>query len=182
MSRAWTEDRPHPARWLLVAALPVLLWLLLRPAGIAVTVRETTWQRQIEVERQVMELHSEACRDMPAGAALIERRLHEGLAHCRYRAPVWRMRRVAHAEGHGPAEPAWPDPGLQGAGSADAERAGRRHAWQSLLLEDAAGRRWTCQLALPAWRGWRAGDRTRLGVHRFTGVADCASLPAPPRR
>ena len=181
MSNGWTEAKPHPAHWLLLAALPVLGWLLLRPAGIAVEVKEKSWQRQIEVERQVMELHSEGCSEMPAGAELIERRLRDGAEHCRYRAPVWRMRRVAHAEGTGSSEPAWPDPGLKGAGTADAERAGRRHAWQSLRLEDSRGRSWTCQLSLQAWRGWRVGQHTRLAVHRFSGVADCASLPAAPQ-
>ena len=188
MISPWADARPHPAHWVLLAALPLLLWLLLRPPGIAVEVRAMSWQRQIEVERQVMELHSDWCSEMPTGAVLIERSLRrdpEGkrgeAAHCRYRAPVWRMRRVAHAEGAGPHLPAWPDPSLQGVGTADAERAGRRHAWQSLLLQDSRGRSWTCQLALPAWQAWRVGDRTRLAVHRFSGVADCASLTAAPR-
>jgi hypothetical protein len=181
MSASWTEAKPHPARWLLIAALPLLLWLLLRPSGIAVEVKDKSWQRQIEVERQVMELHSDWCSEMPADAELIARQPRGDALHCRYRAPVWRMRRVAHAEGTGASEPSWPDPALKGAGTPDAERSGRRHAWQSLRLEDSQGRHWTCQLPLPAWRGWRVGERTRLAVHRFSGVADCASLPAAPR-
>ena len=81
------------------------------------------------------------------------------------------MRRHVVAEGLHPVAPRWPDLQLQAG-----ERAGRRHETQALQLADDEGRRWECRLPLAEWQAWRPGLSARLVVHRFSGVADCASL------
>ncbi len=184
MSRHWRAPGPRPHGWLLALGLPVLLWILLRPPGRGVEVVGKTWRWSIEIERQVMEMHSDWCSQMPAGAELIERRLRQDpegqrgdAEHCRYRAPAWRKSGQRFAEGAHPEAPHWPALSLQ----AGLEREGKRWAEQALLLRDADGRDWPCRLPLRQWQAWAVGDRTRLAVHRFSGVADCASLPAAPR-
>lgn len=179
---------PLPYRWLLLLGLPLIVWLMLRPRGVPVEVAAKPWSREIEIERQVLEMHSDWCAQMPAGAELLERRPRPDpergaeAEHCRYRAPAWRALRLVRAEGLAPQPPYWPAMNLLLPGSPGApagERAGKRRAVQELALRDAQGRSWSCPLALPAWQAWAIGARTRLAVHRFTGVANCASLPAP---
>lgn len=155
--------------------LVLLAWVLLHPRGVAVRVEAMDWRRAIEIEREVEEMQSEPCAQMPAGARLLERQMREGTEHCRFYAPVWRMRRHVVAEGALPVLPRWPELDLQAG-----EREGRRHAWQALQLHDEDGRHWECRLPLAAWQGWRPGTSTRLAVHRFSGVADCGSLQAGP--
>lgn len=169
--KVWSAPSARPYLGLALIGLPLLAWVLLRPRGVAVEVAGQRWVRQIEIERQVLEMNSEPCAQMPAGAREIGRRSVDGTEHCRFEAPAWRKRRVALAQGEaGP--PQWPALSL-----ADGERAGQRHAWQLILLRDGDGRTWECQLPLALWQSWPAGTRTRLEVHRFTGVADCGSLP-----
>lgn len=161
-----------PLRGLTVIGLALLAWVLLHPRGVAVRVERMDWRRVIEIEREVLEMQAALCAEMPAGAALLERRQHEGAEHCRFQAPVWRMRRHVVAEGTHPSMPSWPETHL-----APGERAGQRHEGQQLHLADDAGRRWDCRLSLAEWKTWRPGSKARLAVHRFSGVADCASLP-----
>lgn len=166
------RDRsPWPYRVLGGAGLALLAWVLLHPRGVAVQVVAMDWRRVIEIEREVLELDTLPCAELPARAEVLERKQLDGAAQCRVRLPVWRMRRHVVAEGLHPALPLWPDPQLQAG-----ERAGRRHESQALQLADDAGRRWDCRLSLPLWQAWQPGQPARLAVHRFTGVADCAGL------
>lgn len=160
-----------PLRGLAVAGLALLAWVLLHPRGVAVQVERMDWRRVIEIEREVPEMQSEPCTAMPAGAQLLERKLHEGVEHCRFTAPVWRMRRMAIAEGGPEQAPHWPEPALEAG-----ERTGLRLAGQTLRLAADDGRRWECRPSLAQWQRWRPGMPARLPVHRFTGVADCAGL------
>lgn len=171
----WTGTGAPRLHGLLLLGLLLLLWVLLRPRGIEVEISAKTWRREVEIERQVLEMGSERCEQMPAGAQLQERRLHEGQAHCRFVAPAWRKGRTAVAEGTGAEPPRWPSLTLQ-----PGERAGRRRSVQELALRDADGRRWSCRLREADWTAWPLGARTRLDVHRFSGVATCSSLPPPP--
>lgn len=178
----------HPLRWLLRGALAVpvltLAWQVLGPSGTRVEVQALRWQRDIEVERLLLESGSAWCDEMPATAQDINRRWlddpegRRGRAeHCRYQAPAWRARRSARAEGmdarpapHWPAEPVL-EPGV--------ERLGRRHEQYALLLRAEDGREWRCDLPQARWQGFHIGQRLRLAVDRF-GTADCSSLPQMP--
>lgn len=181
----------RPWRWAWLWLAPVLLGLLywvLAPAGTEVRVAAKTWSRDIEVERQVQQLESGACDEMPSGAQLISRRLiappdgsQADLAeHCRYTALAWRAVRSLHSEGMAPTPPFWP-PVPANALSADAgagmERLGKRHERYELLLQGDDGRQWSCKLPLPRWQTFSTGQRLRLKVDRF-GVADCSHLAA----
>lgn len=167
--------------WLLLLGLPLLLWVLLHPRGVAVEVEAKTWRREVDIERRVQEMHSEACAQMPAGAQLLERRETAQGEHCRFLAPAWRRGRQAVAEGAAPDAPYWPELALKAPGTPEGERAGARRATQELRLRDEDGRTWSCRLPLADWQAWPLGASLRLDVHRFSGVADCASLPAAPR-
>jgi hypothetical protein len=158
-------------RVLAVLGLAALAWVLLHPRGVAVQVERMEWRRVIEIEREVAEMHTAPCAEMPSGAQLLERKTLDGAEHCRFQAPVWRMRRHVVADGAHPAAPSWPVPNLT-----EGERAGRRHASQVVHLADDDGRRWECRLPLAEWQTWKPGTDARLAVHRFSGVADCAGL------
>jgi hypothetical protein len=168
---------PPRTGWLLLLGAALLAGVLLRPRGVAVEVAAKPWQREVDIERQVQEMHSERCERMPVDARLQERRWADGVEHCRFLAPAWRKARTARAEGEVPTLPRWPALDLQ-----PGERPGPRRALQELALRDEDGRHWSCRLREADWQAWPPGARTRLAVHRFTGVADCASLPPPPGR
>lgn len=186
ISRFSAGSATHPLRWLLraVLALPVLLlgWQVMGPRGVHVEVLEQRWQRDIEVERLLLESGSAWCDELPAGAQDISRRWLEdpqgsrGRAeHCRYQLPTWRPRRSARSEGLSALAPApfWaPTPTLE----PELERLGRRREHYELLLAAADGRSWQCPLPQARWARYRQGQSLRLQVDRF-GVANCASLP-----
>jgi hypothetical protein len=164
--------------WLAPLAALLLGWVLLHPRGIAVVVDDKPWRREIDIERQVMEMFSEPCDRVPVvDAQLQARRTVDGVAHCRFLGPAWRKGRMAVADGGADDAPRWPYVQLQAG-----ERLGPRREQQELRLRDEDdGRHWNCRLDAATWRAWPLGAKTRLAVHRFSGVADCASLPPPPR-
>lgn len=181
----------RPWRWAWLWLAPVLLGLLywvLAPGGTAVRVAEMNWSRDIEVERQVQQLDSGWCDEMPPGAHAISRRNVDQpdslpgstAAHCRYSVSAWRAVRSLHSEGMAPTPPFWP-PVPANALSADAgagmERLGKRHERYELLLQSDDGRQWSCKLPLPRWQTFSTGQRLRLKVDRF-GVADCSHIAA----
>lgn len=176
--------RRHHRRLLAAALLLGLLtplgWWLFGPHGVAVEIAAKTWQRDIEIERLLLESASAWCDELPADAQDISRRLlqdpegRRGLAtHCRYQAPQWRARRSARAAGQDLTPPRWPDEPVLELGS---ERLGKRHEHYALELQSADGRAWRCELPQARWQQFRGGQRLRLAVDRH-GVADCSSLP-----
>lgn len=178
-------------RWfypvLLLLGVPSMAWVLFGPRGIRVELEAKTWQRDIEIERLVLETSTGWCDALPADASDVQRRMVQdpegkrGLAeHCRYQSPQWRQRNIARREGADPAAPAWPEPDLaeMPLGELGAERRGKRQERYELVLRDADDRRWTCEMPLPRWQAHRRGERFRLLVDRF-GVADCSSVPIP---
>ncbi|MBH9577478.1 hypothetical protein [Inhella proteolytica] len=175
-------------RWLYfglgLLALPLLGWVFSGPHRADVTVVAKPWRRLVEIERRVLEMQSDWCDRLPAEAQGVERQMREdpsgqrGLAeYCRFRAPEWRRRRFAVADGEAPVPPFWPALELQNPGSPEGERAGRRLAEQELLLRAEDGREWTCRLSVADWQRLALGQQLRLQVDRF-GVADCASFLA----
>ncbi|MFN5048045.1 hypothetical protein [Roseateles sp.] len=121
------------------------------PRGVRVEVLDQRWQRDIEVERLLLESGSAWYDELPAGAQDISRRWLEdpqgsrGRAeHCRYyQLPTWRPRRSARSEGLSAAAPApfWaPTPTLE----PEVERLGRRREHYELRLAAADGRNWQC--------------------------------------
>jgi len=178
-------------RWLCLGlgllALPLLGWVFSGLHRADVTIVAKPWRRLVEIERRVLEMQSDWCERLPAEAQQVERQWREdpsgqrGRAeYCRFRAPEWRRRRFAVADGESPVPPFWPALELRDPGSPEGERAGRRHAEQELLLRTEDGREWTCRLPLADWQRLELGQQLRLQVDRH-GVADCASfLPPPP--
>lgn len=176
-------------RWAWLWLAPLLLGLLywaLAPAGTAVRVAAMNWSRDIEVERQVQQLDSGWCDEMPHGAQAISRRkvdrpdsLPGGTAeHCRYTVLAWRAVRSLHSEGLAPTPPFWPPvPANALSSDADAgkERLGKRHERYELLLQSDDGQEWRCKLPMPRWQTFSTGQRLRLKVDRF-GVADCSGI------
>lgn len=167
---------------LLAALLALPIWRLFGPRGTAVTVEALHWQRDIEVERQVLESGSAWCDELPAGAQDISRRwlqdpqgLRGSAEHCRFQLPAWRPRRSVHAEGMDAFDPPphWPaEPALE----AGQERLGKRHERYALRLRADGGQVWHCELPQARWQQFHGGQRLRLAVDRH-GVADCGRLP-----
>lgn len=179
-SRPSPPPPPRPWRatplWLVPLLAGLLCWAA-APSGVKVRLSAKSWSRDIEIERQVMELASSTCDEMPAGAELISRRsmasAESPTDHCRYRQLAWRAVRSLHSEGLAPAVPQWP---ATAAAPASHERLGQRHERYELLLQAADGQEWRCRLPLAQWQGLAAGQQFRLKVDRH-GVADCSSLP-----
>ena len=189
MSRRRPVTPPH--RRLLVAACLLALmllpvgWRLFGPRGVSVEIVAKTWQRDVEIERLLLESASGWCEELPAGARDVSRRLlqdpegRRGLAeHCRFQLPQWRGRRSARAVGQDPTPPHWPVVTLepQPGQTLGAERPGKRHEHYVLQLRAADGQAWTCELPLPQWRQLAVGSSFRLQVDR-QGTADCGRLP-----
>jgi len=104
------------------------------------------------------------------------------VAMCEFTIGRWRKTREASAQGadRAPA-PAWPEPGLaRGSGRNEygQERAGARSESYRLDLEDAAGKRYTCELESQAtWESLAPGAAVKVGFD-VLGKPRCGSLAA----
>ncbi|MBB4845368.1 hypothetical protein HNP55_003918 [Paucibacter oligotrophus] len=178
--------------WLRVALATACLlgfaamaWRLFGPRGVEVELLRKSWRLEIEVERQIAELGSAWCDELPAGAQVQSRRLladpagrrSQPAEHCRYTLPTWRALWQARQAGLDPEPPRWPQPILkQGSDELSPQRLGKRHEVYELELQAASGQAWVCALPLAQWRALPKGLKFRLAVDR-QGVADCASVP-----
>jgi len=178
---------------LLALSLP-LAYRLFGPRGVEVQVQSKTWRLEIEVERQIAELGSAWCDELPAGAQIQSQRLVGAAvdapataaasadaalrAHCRYTLPTWRTLWQASRQGVDPEPPRWPEPELtQGTQELGRQRLGARHQFYELELVAENGQRWVCRQPLDNWRRLPQGSKFRLLVDR-QGSANCASVPS----
>ncbi|MBY0236060.1 MAG: hypothetical protein K2W93_13855, partial [Burkholderiaceae bacterium] len=149
---------------LLALSLP-LAYRLFGPRGVEVQVQRKIWRLEIEVERQIAELGSAWCDELPAGAQIQSQRLVGAAvdapataaasanaalrAHCRYTVPTWRTLWQASRQGVDPEPPRWPEPELtQGTQELSRQRLGARHQFYELELVAANGQRWVCRQPL----------------------------------
>nr|WP_295077700.1 hypothetical protein [uncultured Roseateles sp.] len=181
---------------LLALSLP-LAYRLFGPRGVEVQVQRKIWRLEIEVERQIAELGSAWCDELPAGAQIQSQRLLAAAAdaapashaaasagaaalraHCRYTLPTWRTLWQASRQGVDPQPPRWPEPELtQGSQELSRQRLGARHQIYELELVAGNGQRWVCRQSLEDWRRMPQGRKFRLLVDR-QGSANCASVPS----
>lgn len=198
--RAVGQLRAQLPRLVLALALSALslplAYRLFGPRGVEVQVQRKIWRLEIEVERQIAELGSAWCDELPAGAQIQSQRLLPPAAkatesndapassadaalrpHCRYTLPTWRTLWQASRQGVDPEPPRWPEPELtQGAQELSRQRLGARHQFYELELMAENGQRWVCRQPLDNWRRLPQGSRFRLLVDR-QGSANCASVP-----
>lgn len=168
-----------------LAVLVPMGWRLFGPPGVEVELQRKTWRLEIEVERQIAELGSAWCDELPAGAQVQGRRLladpiglrPEPSEHCRYTLPTWRTLWQAQQTGVDPAPPHWPRPELsQGKEELSPQRLGKHHEFYELELVAGSGQVWICRQPLAQWRALPQGLKFRLLIDR-QGVANCASVP-----
>ncbi|MDM4766105.1 hypothetical protein [Pelomonas sp. SE-A7] len=164
---------------LILLSLPFLAWRLFRPPWVEVRVEARHWQREVEIEKHVLESDSGPCSAMPATVVgeVVRARQADGQELCRYRSPQWRRRWSLLAEGDLPRKPQWPIAALSSLPPAelDAERVGKRLERYELKLLDEQGRDWHCALPQAQWAAVADQASYRLRVDRY-GVGNCATL------
>lgn len=104
---------------------------------------------------------------------------HYRVTMCEFTIGRWRKVREATAQGAGPVPaPAWPEVRLAsgGAGRYGSEREGARTESYQIELEDAGGKRHTCELEQPAtWSALAPGDAVKV-TFDVLGNPGCGSL------
>jgi len=95
---------------------------------------------------------------------------------CEYTRVKWSRQRQERAEGTAAAAPHWPAVSMAaGCDAVGCEREGRRTERYTVVLKDAAGETYRCNVTENAWSGYAEGKSYGAKI-RALGSLDCASL------